>query len=151
MENTIEYNEKKLFLNSISDIKKKQDGSFVVNYNGMPYHIAQSDEMLKKYNWLSEYIEEHPEKVDEFVEKIYIPTTEEKAEYIRYKRNNLLTEADMLLLKYQEQIDLGAIRANETYRLDLLKYKQALRDITKQHNFPENVVYPTLPKYDDYE
>ncbi len=152
MENTVEYNENKiLFLNSVSDIKKKNDGSFIVNYNNMPYHISKSDEMLEKYNWLTEYIEKYPEQAEEYIEKKYIPSEEEKVENIRNKRNRLLNEADIMLIKYQEQIDLGTISANETYRLDLLKYKQALRDISKQQDFPENVVYPTLPKYEDYE
>ena len=152
MENTVEYNEnKRLFLNSISNIKKKNDGSFIVNYNNMPYHISNSDEMLEKYNWLTEYIEKYPEQAEDYIEKQYIPTAEEKADYIRRKRNNLLDEADTLLLKYQEQLDLKTISANETYRLDLLQYKQDLRDIPEQAGFPDNVEYPTLPKYEDYE
>ena len=141
MENTVEYNkDKMIFLNSVSDIKKKNDGSFIVNYNNMPYHISKSDEMLEKYNWLSEYVEEHPEKAEEYIEKKYIPSEKEKVENIRNKRNRLLNEADIMLIKYQEQIDLGTISANETYRLDLLKYKQALRDISKQQDFPENAL-----------
>ena len=145
MENTVNY-EREIFLNSISDIKKKKDGTYVVNYNNLPYHISKSDEMSEKYNWLTEYIEEHPEKAEEYIEKQYIPTAEEIAERERAKRNNLLSEADNLLLKYQEQVELGVISANETYRLDLLRYKQALRDIPEQAGFPDDVEYPALPK-----
>lgn len=151
MENTVEYNEnKKLFLNSISNIKKKNDGSFIVNYNNMPYHISNSDEMLEKYNWLSEYAEANPEKITAYKEKAYILTLEEKAEMIRNKRNSLLNEADTLLLKYNEQVELGIISANESYRFDLLTYKQVLRDITEQADFPENIEYPELPYYKNY-
>ncbi len=100
MENTVEYNEDKiLFLNSVSDIKKKNDGSFIVNYNNMPYHISQSDEMLEKYNWLTEYIEKYPEQAEEYIEKKYIPSADEKVENIRNKRNSLLNEADIMLMK----------------------------------------------------
>ena len=152
MENTVEYNEnKKLFLNSISNIKKKNDGYFIVNYNNMPYHISNSDEMLEKYNWLSEYVKTNPEKCTEYIEPVYVPTQKEKEDMVRMKRDHLIQEADIMLLKYQEQVELGIITANETYRLDLLTYKQALRDIPEQKAFPENVEYPALPKYEDYE
>lgn len=152
MENTIEYNEEKtLFLNSVLNIRKKNDGTFVVDYNGLPYHISQSAEMLEKYNWLSEYVKTNPEKCTDYVEPVYVPTQKEKEDMVRMKRDSLIDEADIMLLKYVEQVELGIISANETYRLDLLEYKQALRDIPEQAGFPDNVEYPTLPKYEDYE
>lgn len=148
MENTVEYNEnKRLFLNSISNIKKKNDGSFIVNYNNMPYHISNSDEMLEKYNWLTEYIEKYPEQAEDYIEKQYIPSAEEKVEHIRNKRNSLLNEADIILMKYQEQVSLNIIQVNDEYYNALLQYKQNLRDITKQLEFPNNVIFPVLPEY----
>ena len=148
MENTVEYNEDKiLFLNSVSDIKKKNDGSFIVNYNNMPYHISQSDEMLEKYNWLTEYIEKYPEQAEEYIEKKYIPSADEKVENIRNKRNSLLNEADIMLMKYQEQVSLNIISENSEYYNALLQYKQNLRDITKQLDFPDNVIWPVIPEY----
>ena len=78
-------------------------------------------------------------------------TFEEKGNFIRSKRDALINEADILLIKYQEQVEIGIITANETYRFGLLQYKQALRDIPEQVAFPENVEYPELPKYKDYE
>ncbi len=148
MENTVEYNEDKiLFLNSVSDIKKKNDGSFIVNYNNMPYHISQSDEMLEKYNWLTEYIEKYPEQAEEYIEKKYIPSADEKVENIRNKRNSLLNEADIMLMKYQEQVSLNIISENSEYYNALLQYKQNLRDITKQLDFPDNVIWPVRPEY----
>ncbi len=148
MENTVEYNEDKiLFLNSVSDIKKKNDGSFIVNYNNMPYHISQSDEMLEKYNWLTEYIEKYPEQAEEYIEKKYIPSADEKVENIRNKRNSLLNEADIMLMKYQEQVSLNIILKNSEYYNALLQYKQNLRDITKQLDFPDNVIWPVRPEY----
>ncbi len=147
MENTVEYNEDKiLFLNSVSDIKKKNDGSFIVNYNNMPYHISQSDEMLEKYNWLTEYIEKYPEQAEEYIEKKYIPSADEKVENIRNKRNSLLNEADIMLMKYQEQVSLNIILKNSEYYNALLQYKQNLRDITKQLDFPDNVIWPVRPE-----
>ena len=148
MENPVEYNENKiLFLNAVSDIKKKNDGSFIINYNDMPYHISKSDEMLEKYNWLSEYIEKYPEKAAEFVEKTYIPSAEEKSEVIRNRRNMHLNEADIVLVKYKEQVSLNTIKENNEYYNALLQYKQNLRDITKQIDFPENIIWPVRPEY----
>ena len=69
---------------------------------------------------------------------------------IRARRDSLMDETDIMLLKYNEQVELGIITANETYRLDLLTYKQALRDIPEQAGFPDDVEYPALPKYDEY-
>ena len=150
MENTVEYNEEKtLFLNSVLNIRKKNDGTFVVDYKGLPYHISQSAEMLEKYNWLSEYVKTNPEKCTDYVEPVYVPTQKEKEDMIRMKRDHLIQEADIMLLKYQEQVELGIISANESYRFDLLTYKQVLRDITEQADFPENIEYPELPNYKD--
>ena len=78
-------------------------------------------------------------------------TPDEKASIIRQKRGSLLNEVDTLLLKYQEQVELGIVSENKNYYTALLQYKQALRDIPEQKAFPENVEYPELPKYKDYE
>ena len=112
----------------------------------MPYHISQSDEMLEKYNWLTEYIEKYPEQAEEYIEKKYIPSADEKVENIRNKRNSLLNEADIMLMKYQEQVSLNIISENSEYYNALLQYKQNLRDITKQLDFPDNVIWPVRPE-----
>ena len=78
-------------------------------------------------------------------------TFEEKERFIRNKRDNLINEADILLIKYQEQVELGIISANETYRLGLLQYKQALRDIPEHAGFPENVIWAEIPIYTNKE
>lgn len=78
-------------------------------------------------------------------------TPDEKASIIRQKRDSLLNEVDTLFLKYQEQVELGIVSENKNYYIALLQYKQALRDIPEQKAFPENVEYPELPKYKDYE
>lgn len=62
----------------------------------------------------------------------------ESATTIRSKRNLLLAETDYLLMpdypisqEYLEKVKL---------------YRQQLRDITKQENFPTTVVFPDFPK-----
>ena len=51
----------------------------------------------------------------------------------------------MLLLKYEEQVELSIITQDDKYRLALLQYKEDLRNIPEQKGFPENVVWPELP------
>lgn len=136
------------FINSISNIKRKNDDTFIVDYNGIPYHIIP--EMESEYTAVSEYVKQNPDKCTDYIEPVYVPTQKEKEDMIRARRDSLIQEADIMFLKYAEQVELGIITANETYRLDLLTYKQALRDIPEQAGFPDDVEYPALPKYDDY-
>lgn len=137
------------FINAIANIKRKNDNTFIVDYNGMPYHIIP--EMEDEYEAVKEFVKLNPDACTDYVEPIYEPTQKEKEDMVRVKRDSLIQEADIMLLKYAEQVELGIITANETYRLDLLEYKQALRDIPEQKAFPENVEYPELPKYNNYE
>lgn len=72
----------------------------------------------------------------------YMPTVipdEVLAFEIRDRRNALLTETDYLM-----QPDYPI---SEETRTDLKAYRQALRDITKQEGFPENVVWPEKPSF----
>ena len=50
-------------------------------------------------------------------------------------------------MKYQEQVYLNVIEENNEYYTALLQYKQNLRDITKQLDFPDNVIFPVMPEY----
>lgn len=146
MENNIK-SEKEIFLESISNIQKKSDGSFIVNYNNMPYHISNSDEMSEKYMWILEYAENHIESISEYIEPDVNIIDKHSEEYARAKRDNLLNKADIILMKYQEQAALGIIQENNEYYNALLQYRQNLRDITKQLDFPENIIWPVLPEY----
>lgn len=72
----------------------------------------------------------------------YMPTVipdEVLAFEIRDRRNALLTETDYLM-----QPDYPI---SEETRTDIKAYRQALRDITKQEGFPENVVWPEKPSF----
>ena len=72
----------------------------------------------------------------------YVPTVipdEVLAFEIRDRRNVLLTETDYLM-----QPDYPI---SEETRTALKAYRQALRDITKQEGFPENVVWPEKPAF----
>ena len=76
--------------------------------------------------------------------KGYAPKKTEKqklnelATTIRSKRNSLLAETDYLLMN---DYPLGG-----EYLGRIKKYRQELRDLTKQENFPTSVVFPDFPK-----
>lgn len=122
---------------------KRKDGSYVVEKDGYPYHIPKDFE--EEYEAVDKFAKENPELVSEYVENVYIPTTEELAEQIRSKRDYLLEQADKLLIRYEEELEIGMIEQNDTYRKALLRYKYDLRNIPQQEGFPENIEWPEIP------
>lgn len=78
-------------------------------------------------------------------------TLEQKGNFIRNKRDNLINEADILLIKYQEQVELGLKKQDDTYRLALLQYKEDLRNVPEQAGFPEHVIWSEIPIYTNKE
>lgn len=62
----------------------------------------------------------------------------ELAVKIRSKRNLLLTETDYLLM--------SDYPISEEYLKKVKEYRQQLRDITEQDEFPKNVAFPDFPK-----
>lgn len=76
---------------------------------------------------------------------------DEKANFIRNKRDNLINGADILLIKYQEQVELGIKKQDDTYRLALLQYKEDLRNVPEQAGFPEHVIWSEIPIYTNKE
>lgn len=62
----------------------------------------------------------------------------ELATTIRSKRNSLLAETDYLLMPDYP--------ISKEFLEKVKEYRQQLRDLTKQENFPKNVVFPDFPK-----
>ena len=62
----------------------------------------------------------------------------ELATTIRSKRNLLLADTDYLLMPDYP--------ISEEYLEKVKEYRQQLRDVTKQENFPTSVVFPNFPK-----
>lgn len=80
----------------------------------------------------------------------------QKAQEVREKRNELLkeTDAEMCLDRMGLKIPEGSTFSSwitffkdlgKTISGDMAKYRQELRDITKQAGFPYNVVFPVNP------
>ena len=63
---------------------------------------------------------------------------DELATTVRSKRNALLAETDYLLMPDYP--------ISKEYSEKVKEYRQQLRDITKQENFPTDVVFPDFPK-----
>ena len=70
-------------------------------------------------------------------EQIETERIERATESARNQRDRLLTETDWVVVKHNE---LGTPIPQEW-----LDYRQALRDITEQSGFPDNVEWPTAP------
>ena len=139
--------DKTLFISEISKIEQHDDGSYIVIKNNNPYHIPNNDEYRQEYNALKEYIQNNNIQVDAYIPKVFKVIDNNSEEYIRRKRDMLLNKADIILMKYEEQVSLNIIQENNEYYNALLQYKQNLRDITKQIDFPENVIWPLMPEY----
>lgn len=139
--------DKTLFISEISKIEQHNDGSYIVIKNNTPYHIPDNDEYRQEYNALKEYIQNNNIQVDAYIPKVFKVIDNNSEEYIRRKRDMLLNKADIILMKYEEQVSLNIIQENNEYYNALLQYKQNLRDITKQIDFPENVIWPLMPEY----
>lgn len=139
--------DKTSYINEITKIEKKQDGSYIVMRNNMAYHIPNNDEYRLEYNMVDEYVKENNIQVGLYSHNIYKIVDDNTEEYIRNKRDILLNKADILLMKYNEQVSLGIINENKEYYNALLQYKQNLRDITKQIDFPNNIIFPIMPEY----
>ena len=74
-------------------------------------------------------------------------TAEEKAEYYRAKRDELLNNVLWKVQRHEQEKTLGidTTLTDEQY-MALLEYIQALRDLPQQAAFPDNGVYPELAK-----
>lgn len=62
----------------MSIIKRTADNSYVIEKNGMPYHVPNEGEFAAEWAEINAYAEEHPDEVT--LEEPYVPTEEEIAE-----------------------------------------------------------------------
>lgn len=52
------------------NIQKRADGSYVVEKQGMPYHIPNEGEFLEEYEFINKYAAAYPDEVTEYVEPV---------------------------------------------------------------------------------
>lgn len=53
------------------NIQKKADGSYVLDKNGMPYHVPNTGEFAEEYEFINKYAEAYPEEVTEYQEPVF--------------------------------------------------------------------------------
>ena len=94
--------------------------------------VLRGDEL----EWLSTDIEQ-PSDAEIEAEVARLQEEQPKKE-VRELRNRLLTDTDWVVVKHNE---LGTSIPQEW-----LDYRQALRDITEQSGFPDNVEWPQEPE-----
>ena len=59
-------------------IKRTIDNSYIIEKNGMPYHVPNEGEFAEEWAEINAYAEAHPDEV--ILEEPYVPTEEEIAE-----------------------------------------------------------------------
>ena len=123
-------------------IMRREDGSFVVEANGMPRHIPNASPWDKEWAEINAYAEQHPDDVGN--EKIsHNPVSaDELFLQLRRSRNAKLSSSDFLLLS---DYPLPAESKNA-----VLAYRKALRDLPAQEGAPwdgggEATPWPELP------
>ena len=52
------------------NIQKKADGSYVLEKNGMLYHVPNTGEFAEEYEFINKYAEAYPEEVTEYQEPV---------------------------------------------------------------------------------
>ena len=115
----------------------REDGSFVVMHNGLPYHVPNEGEWVDLYAEVLKFVTENNIELQE-EPKPEEPEVDIEA-MVLAKRERLLKETDYLVLPdYPLEED----------KLEEIKvYRQALRDITLQEGYFENVIWPTKPNW----
>lgn len=96
-------------------------------------------------------IEYITEKANELLEKLKTKEYNDLAEQIREKRNALLDASDKYMALDRVGLDTSSAIAflaslKNIFVNNYAKYRQSLRDITKQPNFPYEVTWPEKPK-----
>lgn len=52
------------------NIQRRSDGSYVVEKQGMPYHIPNEGEFAEEYEFINKYATAYPDEVAEYIEPV---------------------------------------------------------------------------------
>ena len=131
------------------------DRNFVVfnDLNSIEETIREDEKIYiyQSYNFKTSAPEDYIiENVDNLFNLVKEKEYNDLANEIREKRNQLLTESDKYMAL--DRLDLDTSSAikflaslKNIFNNDYAVYRQALRDITKQPNFPYEVEFPKKP------
>jgi hypothetical protein len=140
-------------------IYKKETGKIMQTVEGMfyPEYLPNTDgyielndpEQLSNLSYQTHYVEDGELKVAEGRPSLDHAYDSKTGTWVRFRpeinyervvraeRDKKLAECDWIVTKYTEQ--------GEPVPQDWVAYRQALRDISDQEGFPENVVWPEKP------
>ncbi|MEW5750374.1 tail fiber assembly protein [Pseudomonas lactis] len=127
----------------IEKIQRRSDGSFVIAYDGYPYHATKVETPDVYERVLAEI--EGGAVVNDYVEPVAPkpdPLAEAVAEY-----NRLRGIADFTIAPLQDAVEEGDATEAEAALLKIWKkYRVALSRVSEQQDYPQNVVWPAAPE-----
>ena len=146
-----------VFFDNVQEIEATEENEKKYSFDTYRLKANYRDELEKELN-------DDVEKYKEWLQLAKDIEFNELATIIREKRNKLLQESDKYMcldrlgIKIPENITTGTIISvvkkffeglGESINGNYAKYRQALRDITKQEGFPYNVEFPIEPNTND--
>lgn len=146
-----------VFFDNVQEIEATEENEKKYSFDTYRLKANYRDELEKELN-------DDVEKYKEWLQLAKDTEFNELATIIREKRNKLLQESDKYMcldrlgIEIPENITTGTIISvvkkffeglGESINGNYAKYRQALRDITKQEGFPYNVEFPIEPNTND--
>ena len=146
-----------VFFDNVQEIEAIEENEKKYSFDTYRLKANYRDELEKELN-------DDIEKYKEWLQLAKDTEFNELATIIREKRNKLLQESDKYMcldrlgIEIPENITTGTIISvvkkffeglGESINGNYAKYRQALRDITKQEGFPYNVEFPIEPNTND--
>ncbi|MDU9391515.1 phage tail assembly chaperone [Pseudomonas sp. zfem002] len=129
---------------SIKDIQCKADGSFVVNFNGYPFH-ATENETPHVYAQILDMLEAGAPST-EFVE--WQPAAADIQSAERHWRDGQIERLRWLRERHRDQLELHIETTLSSERFsELLVYLQQLRDWPQSSVFPVSEQRPVQPEW----
>lgn len=133
-----------MFENCIYDVT----GGVYCTYRGYPFHCTETD-TPEQWAQLQELIETGEVTVAAYVAPTPLTAAQisaSQADAARAQRDSLMSQCDWVVNRHRDQIDSGAATTlSPTQYQAWLTYRQALRDISKQTDWPATVAWPTAP------
>jgi hypothetical protein len=148
--------QKQIFNTETNQWEIKPDYRKAIVYSTTPENLGQQIKLDLGQDLVNSTLIEPP-KLTKYYEELRwnngnwtINNNPNKAmDIVRSERNNLISSTDWLVLRHRDEIDKGVhtTLSTEQYQ-ELLIYRQALRDLTKNPNLDVfNPIYPNKPSW----
>lgn len=113
-----------------TNVVRRKDGSFVIDVNGLPYHVPNSGEWAKEWAKIDAYAKANPDNITE--EKEYVPTLDESkaAKLSELNAAWLAAEADGKLDSSAVGVKIDATRRSNDDITGLIKRMEYSGDAT---------------------